>query len=166
MPVSVTVRRVLPALTVLVLGALAAACGAHRRGEIVTPGEQNADRFLYERGTESLNRKHWLEAREYFRKLVDTYPTSQYRQDAKLGIGDTYLGERRSDSDILAVNEFREFLRFYPLAPKADYAQYRLAVSQVHQTLGPERDQTATREALKELDTFVANYPQSQWLPD
>ncbi len=132
----------------------------------MTPGEQNADRFLYERGTESLNRKHWLEAREYFRKLVDTYPTSQYRQDAKLGIGDTYLGERRSDSDILAVNEFREFLRFYPLAPKADYAQYRLAVSQVHQTLGPERDQTATREALKELDTFVANYPQSQWLPD
>jgi outer membrane protein assembly factor BamD len=141
-------------------------CGPHNKGAVVNPGENNADRYLYERGTESLNRKHWIEAREYFRKLVDTYPTSQYRQDAKLGIGDTYLGERRSDSDVLAANEFREFLRFYPLASKADYAQYRLALSQVRQELSPERDQTATREAMKELDTFVANYPQSKWLPD
>jgi outer membrane protein assembly factor BamD len=167
MHVSVYVRRVLALLTLAAAVPFAVAgCGAHRRDEVVNPGEQNADRFLYEHGTESLNRKHWLEAREYFRKLVDTYPTSQYRQDAKLGIGDTYLGDRRSDSDILAANEFREFLRFYPLASKADYAQYRLAVSQIRQVLGPERDQTATRDALKELDTFVANYPQSQWLPE
>jgi outer membrane protein assembly factor BamD len=142
------------------------ACGPRNKGVVVNPGEANADRYLFDRGTESLNRKHWLEAREYFRKLVDTYPTSQYRQDAKLGIGDTYLGERRSDSDVLAANEFREFLRYYPLASKADYAQYRLALSQVRQELSPERDQTATQEALKELNTFVANYPQSKWLPD
>jgi outer membrane protein assembly factor BamD len=132
----------------------------------VTPNEQNADQYLFQHGTESLNRKHWLEAREYFRKLVDTYPTSQYRQDAKLGIGDTYLGERRSDSDVLAAGEFREFLRFYPLAARADYAQYRLALSQVRQVLGPERDQTATHEALTELQTFIDSYPQSQYLPD
>lgn len=142
------------------------ACGPRNKGVVVNPGEANADKYLFDRGNESLNRKHWLEAREYFRKLVDTYPTSQYRQDAKLGIGDTYLGERRSDSDVLAANEFREFLRYYPLASKADYAQYRLALSQVRQELSPERDQTATHEALKELDTFVANYPQSTWLPD
>jgi outer membrane protein assembly factor BamD len=167
MHVSVFVRRVFAVLLLAVAGSfLAAGCGAHRQDDIANPGEQNADRFLYERGTASLNRKHWLEAREYFSKLVDTYPTSQYRQDAKLGIGDTYLGERRSDSDVLAANQFREFLRFYPLAPKADYAQYRLAVSQVRQVLGPERDQTATRNALKELDAFIASYPQSEWLPE
>jgi outer membrane protein assembly factor BamD len=167
MHVSVFVRRLLAVMALAVTGPLVAAgCGAHRQDDIASPGEQNADRFLYERGTAALNRKHWLEAREYFSKLVDTYPTSQYRQDAKLGVGDTYLGERRSDSDILAANEFREFLRFYPLAPKADYAQYRLALSQVRQVLGPERDQTATRNALKELDAFVASYPQSEWLPE
>ncbi|MEO8481753.1 MAG: outer membrane protein assembly factor BamD [Acidobacteriota bacterium] len=142
------------------------ACGPRNKGAVVNPGEANADKYLFDRGNESLTRKHWLEAREYFRKLVDTYPTSPYRQDAKLGIGDTYLGERRSDSDVLAANEFREFLRYYPLASKADYAQYRLALSQVRQELSPERDQTATHEALRELNTFVANYPQSQWLPD
>ena len=42
---------------------------------------------------EALNEKHWLTAREYFRQLVDSYPQSPYRADAKLGLGDTYLGE-------------------------------------------------------------------------
>ena len=42
-----------------------------------------------------------------------TYPGSPYRADAKLGIGDAYLGEARSDSTVLAANEFREFLNFF-----------------------------------------------------
>jgi outer membrane protein assembly factor BamD len=162
----VLARAVLTSMMAALLALAAGGCGPHNKGVVVNPGEANADKYLFDRGTESLNRKHWLEAREYFRKLVDTYPTSPYRQDAKLGIGDTYLGERRSDSDVLAANEFREFLRYYPLASKADYAQYRLALSQVRQELSPERDQTATHEALRELNTFVANYPQSQWLPE
>ena len=41
----------------------------------------------------TLNKKHWLTSREYFRQLMDSYPQSQYRADAKLGLGDTYLGE-------------------------------------------------------------------------
>ena len=128
--------------------------------------QQQADRFLFEAGTDALERGRWLDAREYFRTLVDTYPTSEFRQNAKLGIGDSYLGEERIESDILAASEFREFLRFYPLAERADYAQYRLAISQIRQVLRPERDQTATRDALRELETFVTNYPQSQHLPE
>jgi outer membrane protein assembly factor BamD len=128
--------------------------------------QQQADRFLFERGTESLENRRWLEARDYFRTLVDTYPTSEFRQDAKLGIGDSYLGEERIESDILAASEFREFLRFYPLAERADYAQYRLAMSQIRQVLRPERDQTATRDALRELEIFVRTYPNSQHLPE
>src|SRR5690606_22111799 len=128
--------------------------------------DQQPDQFLYERGREALEAGRWLTAREYFRRLVDTYPTSQYRQEARLGIGDAYLGERRIDSDILAAAEFREFLRFYPLSERADYAQYRLALSQVRQMLAPQRDQTATREALRELQVFIDNYPTSQYLPE
>ena len=36
-----------------------------------------------------------------------------------------------SDSLMLAVNEFREFLQYYPTNPRADYAQYRLALAQM-----------------------------------
>ena len=56
-------------------------------------GTLEPDKFLWERGTQTLIDKKWLTAREYFRQLVDVYPQSPYRADAKLGIGDTYIGE-------------------------------------------------------------------------
>jgi outer membrane protein assembly factor BamD len=145
---------------------LAGACQHHGALRMPSPGEQQADKFLFDRGTESLQQHHWIDAREYFRRLVDTFPQSQYRQDAKLGVGDSYLGENRVESDILAANEFREFLRFFPLNPRADYAQYKLAVSQSRQMLSPERDQTATRDTLRECQTFLTNYPNSALMPD
>ena len=46
-------------------------------------GTLEPDKFLWERGTEELNKKHWLTSREYFRQLMDSYPQSQYRADAK-----------------------------------------------------------------------------------
>jgi len=149
--------RLLPAAALL----FAVGCGS--KAPMPVAGAVDADRFLYERGADLLKRKKWLESREYFRRLIDTYPRSQFRVDAKLGIGDSYLGEGRADSLVLAANEFREFLTLAPLSDKADYAQYKLALSQVRQMLGPQRDQTATREALRELERFRQAYPQSKY---
>lgn len=156
-------RRALALVALALVTSSLSACGG---SEPTVVAEQEADAFLYQQGSLALERGRWLTAREYFRRLVDTYPTSQYRQDAKLGIGDTYIGERRVESDILAVSEFREFLRFFPLAPRADYAQYRLAVATVRQTLSPDRDQTATVDALRELGIFRTNFPSSKYMPE
>jgi outer membrane protein assembly factor BamD len=97
---------------------------------------------------------------------VDGYPQSHYRADAKLGIGDTYLGEGTAESYVLAANEFREFLNFYPTHERADYAQYKLGMSHFHQMHGPERDQSETKEAIAELQTFVERYPNSALMPE
>ncbi|HUF48857.1 MAG TPA: outer membrane protein assembly factor BamD [Vicinamibacterales bacterium] len=142
----------------------AGACGS--RAPLPPAGAVDADKYLYERGIEALGERHWFEAREYFRRLVDTYPRSPFRPDAKLGIGDAYFGEGRIDSQILAANEYREFLTFFPLHPRADYAQYRLALSYAEQVLAPRRDQTATREALREVERFIQNFPNSSLMPD
>jgi outer membrane protein assembly factor BamD len=152
-------------LTAAVLAG-AVACGGTRAPRAPAPGERDADKFLFDRGSEALKERHWIEAREYFRRLVDTYPSSQYRADAKLGVGDTYLGENRADSFILAANEFREFLRFFPLDRRADYAQYKLAIAHSKQMLGPERDQTATLDTLREIETFLKSYPNSELVPE
>ena len=34
------------------------------------------DRFLFDRGNEALKESKWLNAREYFRQVVDNYPQS------------------------------------------------------------------------------------------
>jgi len=139
------------------------ATGGSRRPPTGTP---EPDKFLFDRGSEALDRKRWLVGREYFRQLVDSYPQSPYRADAKLGVGDTYLGEGTAESFVLGINEFREFLNYYPTHPRADYAQYKLGMAHYYQMRAPERDQTETRDAIRELDTFVQRYPASALLSE
>ena len=117
------------------------ACGASRSQ--VPPGTAEADKFLFQRGEEEFKERNWLAAREYYRQIVDNYPQSPYRPDAKLAVGDTYIGEDTTESLLLAVNEFREFLTFYP-----DQPARRLRAVPARRTptreqmLAPDRDQT------------------------
>ena len=152
--------------SILVLASVLAlpACSPNRSQ--VPPGTAEADKFLFTRGQEEFKEKNWLRAREYFRQIVDNYPQSTFRPDAKLAVGDTMIGEDTTESLILAQNEFREFLTFYPTNPRADYAQYRLAYAYSEQMLAPDRDQTATRDVLKELQVFMDRYPNSSLMPD
>jgi outer membrane protein assembly factor BamD len=135
---------------------LAAGCASGPKKPPV--GTLEPDKFLWERGTEELNKKHWLTSREYFRQLMDSYPQSQYRADAKLGLADSYLGEHSSESSVLAINEYREFLSFYPTHRRAYYAQYKLGMCHYYQMHGPDRDQSETIEAVAELTLFVTRY--------
>ena len=128
------------------MSAARAACD-HGARRSAAGGTSEPDKFLFDRGTEALNDKKWLTAREYFQQVDRNYPQSPYRPDAKLGIGDTYLGEGSDEACVLAINEFREYLTFYPTNPRADYAQYKLAMAHFRQMRAPQRDQTETREA-------------------
>jgi outer membrane protein assembly factor BamD len=161
---SSAVRSILvPVMAALVLAG-ASAC-AKQSGK-VPPGTNQPDKFLFERGTEQLQKKKWLTAREYFQTLVETYPQSPFRADAKLGVGDCYLGEGTAAAQIQAIQEFREFLSFFPTSPRADYAQYKLGMAHYYQMAKPERDQSETRAAIAEFDTFFARYPNSTLMPE
>jgi outer membrane protein assembly factor BamD len=127
----------------------------------VPPGTADADKFLFDRGTEALNERRWPTAREFFRQIIDGYPQSAYRAEAKLGIGDTYLGEGTTEAYVLGINEFREFLTFFPTHPRADYAQLKVGLAHYYQMRAPERDQTETKQAIVEFETCVERYPNS-----
>ena len=159
-------RRILgrPLTALVILTVLSAACSS--RPTTPPAGTVQPDRFLWERGSEALQMEEWVNARTYFQQLVDGYPQSPFRPDAKLGVGDAYLGEGSTESLVLAANEFREFLTFYPTNPKADYAQYRLAMSHFRQMRAPERDQTETKAALVEFDIFFQKFPDSALTPE
>ncbi len=144
----------------LLLLVSAAACSSAPKTPPV--GAEEPAKFLWERGTEALNRKRWLVAREFFRQLMDSYPQSPYRADAKLGIGDAYLGEGSLEGQVMAINEFREFLSYYPTHDRADYAQFKLAMSHYYHMRSPARDQTETREAIREFNAFVQRWPNAQ----
>ena len=155
MSVRTTCRR-LRAVRLLILLPLllASACGASTSKK-PPEGSLEPDKFLFDNGSKALNDKRWFVAREYFRQLVDNYPQSVYRADAKLGIADTYKGEHTPESSVLAVNEYREFLALYPTHKRSYEAQFKLGMVHHADMRAPERDQTETREAVNELTTFV-----------
>jgi outer membrane protein assembly factor BamD len=143
----------------------ALACASSTRG-LVPPGTPEPDKYLYERGTQALEAKKWVLARDYFKQVVETYTQSPYRPDAKIGIGDTYFGEGNPESFVLAINEFREFLSYYPTNSRADYAQFKLAMSHFRQMRAAQRDQTETKDAIKEFNVFLDRYPMSALVPE
>lgn len=152
------------ALSLILVTLLAVSCASgSKRPPTGTP---EPDKFLFDAGTEALNKRRWLVAREYFRELIDTYPQSRFRADAKLGVGDTYLGEGSAESYVLALNEFREFLAFYPTHARTDYAQFKLGMTHFRQMHSADRDQTETREAIRELTIFSERYPTSSLIDE
>ena len=151
------------ALPLLAVAFAAAACGGPKNAPT---GVTEADKFLFESGTEALNKERWFSARQYFTRLVDNYPQSPHRPDAKLGIADTYLGEATSETLVMATSEYREFLNYFPTHRRADYAQYKLGYVHYAKMRGPARDQTETRAAIAEWEIFVERYPNSELMPE
>jgi outer membrane protein assembly factor BamD len=143
--------------------ALMPACGAKRDARPVDPAL--ADRFLLDKGNEAASKKKWLEAREYYRELVENYPQSSYRSEAKLGLGETYLGESSGESLVMAAHEFREFLTFFPTSALAPRAQFKLAMTYFEQMHSADRDQTPTKQALSEFGRFFVQYPDGPATP-
>jgi outer membrane protein assembly factor BamD len=149
-------------IVVMTLAVAAAAAGcAAKRGNIPT-GVTEPDKYLWEQGKAALDERKWFTAREYFQQLVDNYPQSPFRADAKLGVGDAYLGDGTTEGKLRAEREFQEFLSFFPTHQRADYAQYKLAMTHFEQMPKAERDQTETRAALDQFQAFRERYPNSQ----
>ncbi len=143
----------------LALAVVASAC-ASKRGRIPT-GVTQPDNYLWEQGSAALADRKWFTAREYFQQLVDGYPQSPHRADAKLGLGDAYLGDGSVEGKLRAEREFQEFLAYFPTHTRADYAQFKLAMTHYDQMPKAERDQTETKLALEQFALFRERYPNS-----
>ena len=145
--------------TVAVVLALGIACGTK---EIeIPPASIDADRLLYERGAAALVEEDWLRAREYFVEIRDNYPQSLLKADARLGVGDSYLGQGGSVGYVEAEAEFELFLSLFPTGERADYAQFKLGMVHFAQMRDPQRDQSSTRNAVREFEALIQGYPDS-----
>ena len=152
-------------IAVLVLMATMATACATKRGNIPT-GVTEPDKYLFDQGKLAMDDRKWFTAREYYQQLVDGYPQSPLRADAKLGLGDAYLNDGSTEGKLRAEREFQEFLSYFPTHQRADYAQYKLAMTHFDQMPKAERDQTETLAALEQFAAFRQKYPNSALMPE
>ena len=127
----------------------------------ITLGTIDADKLLYARGTAALEEGDWVRAREYFVEIRDNYPQSPLRADARLGVGDSFLGQGQIEGYFSAKAEFEEFLSLFPTNPRMDYARFKLGMVHFKQMRGPELDQSSTREAIREFEDLIQRHPDS-----
>jgi outer membrane protein assembly factor BamD len=158
------VKGLLRSLPVLAaLGALACASGGEP--DIATLAS-NSDEIIWEAAAKAAGKKQWENARQHYRRIIDGFPNSQHGPAARLGLADSYFEEGGTGNYILAVSAYREFLTLFPSHPRADYAQFRVGESFYRQRNGPDRDQTATREALGEYERLLERHPNSTHIED
>jgi outer membrane assembly lipoprotein YfiO len=154
-----SVRRLLP---LAALALFLPACAGHQVD--LQALSSASDQVVWEAGEKAVAKKDWESARQYFRRLIDAFPQSEHQADARIALADSYFEEGGVGNYVLAVSSYREFLTLYPQHPKSDYAQFRCAESYFKQKNTPDRDQTATDQALEEYQRLLDVYPQSSFV--
>lgn len=144
----------------LVLALWAYGCASGGQADIATLAS-NSDQVIFEAGQKAVEKKQWSVARQYFKRIVDGFPQSQFGPAARLALGDSHFGEGGTANEILAISEYRDFVTLYPSHPKSDYAQFRIGEAYYAQRNGADRDQTSTYHALAEYEHLLEAYPSS-----
>ncbi len=150
------------ALAVYALGLLLAGLAGCGSGDVVLPADP-AGTALFQHGQELLEQEKWSRAAEAFDTLLRNYPTSPHLPAARLGLGRAYYEQNRSDTLLLAVDAFKNFITFHPSHPQVDYAQLMVAMSYMRLMRAPDRDQSYTKQALEEFEAFMEDYPDSSY---
>jgi len=133
-------------------------------GLIFSPGEQ-PDKVLYQKATNEISHARYEVGRLTLQTLINTYPDSEYLSKAKLAIADSYYNEGGVSGLTQADAEYKDFITFFPTAPEAPEAQYRVGMAHVRMMAKADRDQTEAKVADAEFKEFLLKYPDSPMIP-
>ena len=158
-------KRLTGFLCVAVLGGLfLPGCLFHRKRHVdlaaaVNPGDQ-PDKILYEKATNEITHGRYDVGRLTLQTLLNTYPDSEYLARAKLAIADSYYEQGGVSGLTQSEAEYKDFITFFPTAPEAPMAQYRVGMAHFRMMAKADRDQTEARLAEAELKEFMLKYPE------
>lgn len=123
------------------------------------------DKVLFERATAAIKKSHYTEGRLDFQTLINTYPDSEYLAKAKLGVADSFYKEGGTSSLTQAIEEYKNFIVFFPFLDEAAYAQMQVGMAHYKLMEKADRDNSHAEAAEDEFRTFLLKYPQSPYVP-
>ena len=115
---------------------------------------------LYDFGLEKMEQENWLDALDAFRAITLSHSGSDIVDDALYHQGEMHIKLKEYP---LAVVVFRRLISDFPQSPYSDESQYKLAYATFLQSNPPHLTQNKTFEAIRELQFFLAEYPNSEW---
>jgi outer membrane protein assembly factor BamD len=116
---------------------------------------------LFEKGKALIAKKKYDQGRKYLNYVFETYPNETVGREALLLVADSYFQQKTAASYTEARYRYRDYLNRYPGAPNRDYARYQFAFCYDKEHESPDRDQTATREAIEQYRALIREFPDS-----
>jgi len=129
-------------------------------GLVFAPGEQ-PDKVLFQKAKNEITHARYDVGRLTLQTLINTYPDSEYLSRAKLSIADSYYSEGGVSGLTQAEAEYKDFITFFPTAPEAPEAQFRVGMAHFRLMAKADRDQTEALLAEAEFKEFLLKYPDS-----
>ncbi len=157
-------RRYLRWTVILLAVAAAAGCGG-QKGARLQKSVVPPDKTLFQTGNDFLNRSQFTQARLAFQTLIRTYPGSELEADSYFAMGDSYYKEGGTENLLLAEDQYRNFIIFFPTNPRAQEAQLKIVAILMRQMREPDRDQKETVRAEAEILKFITLFPNSDYTP-
>ena len=137
------------------------------KGKAVPAKDTSAepDKVLFERAQADIKKGRYIEGRLAYQTLINTYPDSEYLAKAKLGVADSYFKEGGTSNITQAIQEYKDFITFFPFLDESAYAQMQVAMAHYRMMEKADRDKTQAENAEDEFQTFLLKYPQSPLVP-
>lgn len=137
---------------------LLAAAGALLAGCSNKPKDLKGDcRERFEKIHERYEKGRYASVKQGYGDFIVTCAGTEHVEQAHFELGDSHF---RLKEWMEAEQEFSAFLRDYPASRRyGEPARWLLARSMAKQVHIPQRDQTKTLEAMRELETFLAEFP-------
>ena len=123
------------------------------------------DKTLFETGTEYLKKSAYLKARLSFQTLINTYPDSDMAPEAYMAVGDSFYDEGGTENLLMAEDQYKNFIIFFPTNPRAADAQMKIIALNHKMMHSPDRDQKNSYKAQDAIRTFLAKFPDSDYVP-
>jgi outer membrane protein assembly factor BamD len=117
------------------------------------------------RAIQDVQHKKFTEARLDFQTLINTYPDSEYLAKAKLGVADSFYKEGGTSNLTQAVDEYKNFIVFFPFLDEAAYAQMQVGMAHYRMMEKADRDNSQAEAADQEFRIFLEKYPQNPLVP-
>ena len=147
---------------VLVVGAPGCASKGPRKPDAITQELLSQPKeVLFEKGKALIAKGKFEDGRKYLNHVFETYPNETVGREALLMVADSYLKQKNAKNYTEARYRYRDYLNRYPGAPKRDYARYQFALCYDLEHEKPDRDQTATREAIDQYRNLIREFPDS-----
>ena len=120
------------------------------------------DETLYETGLNYLETDQYTKARLAFQTMINHYPDSDLTAAAYAAIGDSYFEEGGTKNWQQAVEQYKDFMVFFPEDPLVSDARMKIIAANIKLMGAPDRNIEYTIRARQEAERFLEQYPASE----